>query len=443
MKIGMVSLGCPKNLTDSETMLALLAQHGHEIVNDPAEAEIIVVNTCGFIDSAKQESIDTLLEMARFKEDGACKKLICCGCLAERYHDEIKAELPEVDAIVGAGDFVRICEVIDECARGEFVCLFGSQNRPLPENMPRMLATPSYTAYLKIADGCDNNCTYCAIPMIRGHYRSRKIKDIVAEAQTLADGGARELIIIAQDTTRYGTDLYGERRLCELLDELCKIDGIHWLRLHYLYPEAIDDRLIDTIAAQGKICNYFDMPIQHINNEILRKMARRTNRAQIEEKIRKIREKIPDAVIRTSLIAGFPTEDEAAHREMREFLTAARLDRVGVFAYSAEEGTAAAKFEPQVDEEIRAQRADELMQLQQKISLEKNTAKCGGILEVLCEGYDEENYMYYGRSYADSIGIDSRVYFAAPDEVREGEFVRVKILNADEYDLTGEMISED
>lgn len=443
MKIGMVSLGCPKNLTDSETMLALLAERGHEIVAEPSKAEIIIVNTCGFIDSAKQESIDTLLEMARYKEDGVCRRLICCGCLAERYHDEIKTELPEVDAIVGAGDFVRICEVIDECDRGGFVCLFGSQNVPLPENLPRMLATPSYTAYLKIADGCDNNCTYCAIPMIRGHYRSRRMENIVSEAKQLVTAGARELIVIAQDTTRYGTDIYGERKLGALLEELCKIDGLHWLRLHYLYPEAIDDELIDVIAAQDKICNYFDMPIQHINDTVLRRMARRTNRAQIEEKIRKIRAKIPDAVIRTSLISGFPGEDETAFTEMREFLEAARLDRVGVFAYSEEEGTPAASFEPKVDEELRQKRADELMALQQGISREINESKCGTILEVLCEGYDEECFMYYGRSYADSIGIDSRVYFAAPDEVAEGEFVRVKILNSDEYDLTGEMIEEE
>ena len=270
MKIGVVSLGCPKNLTDSETMIGLLSEAGHQIVNDVSAAEIIIVNTCGFIDSAKQESIDAILEMAQYKRRN-CRKLIMCGCLAERYHDDIMTELPEVDAVVGANDFPNIVNVINDCMNGGAPVLYGNQNQPLPEGLPRVIATPKYTAYLKIADGCDNNCTYCAIPLIRGKYRSRKIEDIIAEARSLAENGVKELIIIAQDTTRYGKDIYGRYSLDRLLEELCRIDGIHWIRLHYLYPEAIVEDLLDVMAREKKICHYIDMPIQHINNDILRR----------------------------------------------------------------------------------------------------------------------------------------------------------------------------
>ena len=440
MKIGMVSLGCPKNQTDAEIMLGILSQKGHTPVADPAEAEVIIVNTCGFIDPAKQESIDATLEMAEYKESGSCRLLIMTGCLAERYHDEVKAELPEVDAIVGAGDFDKIAEVIDDAIAGREVCLFGHQNCDIPENLPRILTTPAHSAYLKIADGCDNNCTYCAIPMIRGHFRSRPMENIIAEAEELAGCGVRELIVIAQDTTRYGIDLYGEYSLDKLLQKLCEIEGIHWVRGHYLYAEAITDSLIRVMAENEKICAYIDMPIQHINNDILRRMARRTNRTEIEGKIAKIREAMPDAVIRTSIITGFPGESEEQFEELFEFLKGARLDRVGVFAYSEEEGTPAAKFDGQIDMEVREARRDRLMELQQGISLEKNKAKIGKVIEVLCEGYDEENFMYTGRSYADSIDVDSTVYFAAEDEVEIGSFVKVEILDADEYDLTGKEI---
>jgi len=439
MKIGMVSLGCPKNQTDAEIMLGILADCGHEIVANPKEAEVIIVNTCGFIDPAKQESIDACLEMAEYKKTGACRLLIMTGCLSERYHDSIKKELPEVDASIGAGDFHKIAEVIKE-AEKEYVCLWGHQNDEIPENLPRILTTDSYTAYLKIADGCDNNCTYCAIPMIRGHFRSREMADIIAEAKELAKNGVREIILIAQDTTRYGKDLYGEYSLDKLLLELCKIDGIHWIRVHYLYAEAITDSLISVIAQNEKICAYFDMPIQHINNEILRRMARRTNRAEIEEKIRKIREKMPDSVFRTSIIAGFPGETEEQFDELYDFLKEAKLDRVGVFAYSQEEDTPAAKFDGQLSNEVKEERRDKLMELQQGISLEKNKAKIGKVIEVLAEGYDENNFMYYGRSRGDSIDVDGTVYFAAEDEIEIGSFVKVKILDADEYDLTGKEV---
>lgn len=442
MKIGMVSLGCPKNQTDAEIMLGILAEKGHVPVADPAEAEVIIVNTCGFIDPAKQESIDAVLEMAEYKKIGVCRLLIMTGCLAERYHADIKAELPEVDAVVGAGDFDKIAQVIDDALDGREICLFGHQNCDIPENLPRILTTPKHSAYLKIADGCDNNCTYCAIPMIRGHFRSRPMENIIAEAEELAANGVRELIVIAQDTTRYGIDLYGEYSLARLLRELCEIEGIRWVRVHYLYAEAITDELISVMAENEKICSYIDMPIQHINNDILRRMARRTNRAEIEEKIEKIREKMPDAVIRTSIITGFPGETEEQFSELYDFLKEVRLDRVGVFAYSEEEGTPAARFDEQIAMELREERRNRLMELQQQISLEKNKAKIGSVIEVLCEGYDEESFMYTGRSYADSIGVDSTVYFAAEDEVEIGSFVRVEILDADEYDLTGRRLEE-
>lgn len=439
--IGMVSLGCAKNQTDAETMLGILKDEGYHLVHDPAQADILVVNTCGFIESAKQESIDTILEMAEYK-NGRCKLLIATGCLAERYHDDIKKDLPEVDAIVGTGDYQKIAEVVKKALGGEKPMLCGHINDTPEEGLPRVLTTPSYTAYLKIADGCDNNCTYCAIPMMRGKLRSRWIEDVVAEAEELAKAGVRELILIAQDTTRYGKDIYGEYALDKLLEELCKIDGIDWIRVHYFYTEAVTENLISVMAAQDKICNYIDMPIQHINDTILRRMARRTNRKEIEEKLKMIREKMPDAVIRTSLIVGFPGETKEQFEELYDFVKAARFDRMGVFAYSQEEDTPAAKFDGQLDEETKQERLDRLMQLQQTISAEINRQKIGTVLEVLTEGYDPENFMYFGRSRGDSIGVDSTVYFAAEDEVELGEIVRVEILDADEYDLTGKQIEE-
>lgn len=437
--IGMVSLGCAKNQTDSETMLGILAERGHRLVADPKAADVIVVNTCGFIESAKQESIDTLLEMAQYK-DGRCKILIAAGCLAERYHDEILQELPEVDAVVGTGDYDKIAEVVEQALGGERPLLYGNMDCTPEEGLPRVLTTPAYTAYLKIADGCDNRCTYCAIPMIRGRFRSRRIEDIVAEARELAAAGVKELILIAQDTTRYGADLYGEYVLDRLLEDLCTVEGIYWIRVHYYYTEAVTERLIDVMAAHEQICNYVDMPIQHINDTILRRMARRTNRAEIEEKIRMIREKMPDVTIRTSLIVGFPGETEEQFEELYQFAKDVRFDRLGAFAYSQEEGTPAAAFEGQVAEDVKAARLEQLMALQQEISRARNQEKIGTELEVLVEGYDAENYLYFGRSRGDSIGVDSTVYFAARDEVEIGSFVRVRILDADAYDLTGEQL---
>lgn len=435
--IGMVSLGCAKNATDSETMLGLLSGRGHKIVSDPAQADVIIVNTCGFIESAKQESIDTLLEMARYKE-GRCRLLIAAGCMAERYNTEVLDSMPEVDAVVGTGDYDRIADVINSALIGERPALYGHKDRTPEEGLPRVLSTPDYTAYVKIADGCDNNCTYCAIPKIRGRFRSRHIEDIYDECVLLADRGVKEIILIAQDTTRYGSDIYGKYALDTLIEKLCTIEKLHWIRVHYFYPEAITDGLIRVMAENEKVCSYVDMPVQHGNDDILRRMARRTTRSQMEEKIAKLRAAMPDCVIRTSIIVGFPGETEEQFGELCDFVRTARFDRMGVFCYSQEEDTAAAEFDGQLDEETKRRRRDILMTIQQQISLENNRSKAGSVIEVLTEGYDEDNFMYYGRSRGDSIGVDSRVYFAAHHDVKNGEFVNVRILDADEYDLTGE-----
>ena len=441
-KIGMVSLGCAKNQSDAEIMLGILLEDGCTIVDDPAEADVIVVNTCGFIESAKRESIDALLEMAEYKE-GKCRLLIASGCLAERYSDEIIKEIPEVDAVVGTGDYDRIADAIKQAFEGGKPVICGHRDRTPEERLPRILTTPPYTAYLKIADGCDNNCTYCAIPKIRGHFRSRKTEDIVSEAEELAQNGVKEIILIAQDTTRYGVDLYGEYSLDKLLRELVKIEKIEWIRVHYYYTEAITDLLIDTMAENDKICNYIDMPIQHINNTVLRRMARRTTREETIEKIRKIREKMPDCTIRTSIIAGFPGETDEQFEELYEFVKETHFDRMGVFAYSQEEGTPAASFENQIDEDVKQERLDRLMTLQQGISLELNRKKIGSVIDVLVEGYDADNYLFYGRSRGDSIDVDGKVYFGTEDEVEAGDIVRVKILDADEYDLTGQRVKKE
>lgn len=437
--IGLVSLGCAKNQTDAETMLGMLSEEGFAITYDPNEADVIIVNTCGFIESAKQESIDAILEMAQYKDE-RCRLLIAAGCLAERYSEDILKDLPEVDAIVGTGDYDKIVQVIRDAFDGKKPVLCGNQNRNVPERLPRILSTPPYAAYLKIADGCDNNCTYCAIPMIRGHFRSRAMEDIVEEAQRLAKSGVRELILIAQDTSRYGMDLYGEKSLDMLLEELVKIDGIEWIRVHYFYPEAITDSLIETMAKYDKICNYIDMPVQHANNYILRRMARRTTQEQMLERINKIRAQIPGCIIRTSIIVGFPGETQEHFDDLYEFVKKVRFDRMGVFTYSQEEGTPAADFGEQIDEDTKNERRDKLMTLQQQISLELNREKLGEILEVIVEGYDEESFLFFGRSRGDSIEVDGKVYFATEEEVFAGDIVKVKILDADEYDLTGEIV---
>lgn len=440
-KIGLVSLGCAKNQTDAETMLALLTDEGCEAVSDPAEADVIIVNTCGFIDSAKQESIETILEMAEYKTEGNCKKLIVTGCLAERYANDILSELPEVDAVLGTGDYDKILEIINRSFTDDSIpVMCGNINRTPEGNLPRLLLTPSYTAYLKIADGCDNNCTYCAIPKIRGKFRSRPVNEIVDEAKILAQNGVKELIVIAQDTTRYGQDI--NTTLSALLEELVKVEGINWIRVHYYYSEAITKELIDTMAKYDKICNYIDMPIQHADNYILRRMARRTSREEMEEKIAYMREKLDNCYIRTSIIVGFPGETEEHFSNLYDFVKKMRFDRMGVFAYSQEEGTPAAEFPDQIDDGIKQKRLDKLMTLQQGISLELNKSKIGSKVEVIVEGYDEESFLFYGRSRGDSIDVDGKVYFGTEEEVTPGDIIKVQILDASEYDLTGVAVKE-
>lgn len=437
--IGIVSLGCPKNRVDTENMLGILGEQGYKIVTDPGDADVIIVNTCAFIDSAKEESINTILEMAEFKNE-RCKKIIVAGCLAERYHAEIKEELPEVDAIVGTGDYHKIAEVIKETLADGSPCLYGHIDDDIPEGLPRILSTGGASAYLKIADGCDNKCTYCVIPQLRGKYRSRPMEDVLAEANALAKDGIKELIVIAQDTTRYGYDLYGTETLSKLLTHLSEIDGIRWIRVHYMYPESITDSMVDVFAKNEKVVKYMDIPIQHINSRILKLMGRKTTREQIINRLTLLKERIPDLTIRTSLIAGFPSETEEEFLELLEFVKTAKFERLGAFAYSKEENTAAAKLPDQIDEDTKIARQEALLAVQQEISLAAQKAKIGTTVTVLVEGYDEENLMYYGRTSADSIDVDTATYFAAEDEVAIGSFVTVKILDADCYDCTGVQI---
>ena len=435
-KIGIVSLGCPKNRVDTEVMLGILGDSGYEIVADPADANIIIVNTCAFIDDAKAESIDTVLEMAQYKEHN-CRYLIMTGCLAERYHAEILEELPEVDAVVGTGDYHRIAEVITAVSEGEKPVLYGHIDDDIPEGFPRMVSTGGVTAYLKIADGCDNKCTYCIIPALRGKYRSRPMEDIVAEARELAKSGVKEVILIAQDTTRYGYDLCGHEMLSELLRELAKIDALHWIRVHYMYPESITDSMIDVFASEPKVVKYMDIPIQHINNRVLKRMGRKNTKEETEALIKKLRTRVPGITIRTTLIAGFPGETEEEFCELLNFVGETKFEKLGAFAYSVEEGTAAARLPEQLDDETKQLRQEKLMQVQSEISKEIQRERLGKIVEVICEGYDEDNLMYFGRSQADSLEVDGTVYFAASDEVKVGEFVKVKILDTDNYDCTG------
>lgn len=430
-KVLIVSLGCSKNLVDSEIMTGELIKNGFEITGDAESADVIVVNTCAFIDEAKSEAIDTILEMNTYRDRGQLKKLIVTGCMAERYKDEILRELPEVDAIVGVSRFDEIASVIKD----EGNTFLGNENAAYPEQAKREISTPFYTAYLKIAEGCDNNCTYCAIPKIRGKFRSRKIEDIVSEAKKLAEDGVLELNVIAQDTAYYGTDLYGEPRLAQLLEKLCKIDGIEWIRVLYMYPERIDEKLLKVFVENKKLARYFDIPIQHINDEILKKMGRRTCRKEILEKIELIRKVLPDAVLRTSLIAGFPGETERQHEELCEFIKEVKFDRLGVFAYSREEGTPAYRLPNQIDEETKILRRDRLMEIQNGISKELCKRFIGKILPVLAE--EMIDGVMCGRSIYDAPEVDGNVYFEGGEENMLGEIRNVLIKDADDYDLTG------
>ena len=436
-KIAFVSLGCAKNLVNTEQMMALCRRAGHTVTGDPDGADVAVLNTCGFIESAKSEAIENILELAELKKAGRLKKLLVTGCLSQRYPDDIRAELPEVDGMLGTGSYTDVVAAVEELMAGENAEHFGNIHRTF-EDGERLVTTPPYTAYLKIAEGCSNGCAFCIIPKLRGRYRSRSMEALLAEARQLADSGVKELIVIAQDITRYGMDLEEPSSLAQLLKGLCKLD-FHWIRLHYLYPEVITDELIDTIAQEKKIVHYLDIPIQHCNDGILKAMRRRNTRAELEDLFARLRRAIPDLVVRTSLICGLPGEGEAEFEELCQFLREQKLQRVGVFQFSPEEGTLAAAMEDQVDPETAARRVELVVNLQSRIMDEYNEARLGTVMEVLCEGFDAEMGCYVGRTYADSPDVDGKVYFTAGGLVPAGAFVWVRITGTSDGDLTGEI----
>lgn len=438
-KIGMISLGCPKNQVDAEVMLSKLSEGGFDIVNDPAEADLIIVNTCGFIESAKRESIENILDMISYKEDFPSIKVLVTGCLAERYRSEIFEEIPEVDGVIGIGANGDICEICEKILGGDKTELYPPKDCLQIEG-GRILTTPSYTAYLKIAEGCSNHCTYCAIPSIRGEYRSRSSESILAEAKRLAAEGVKELIVVAQDTTRYGEDLYGKNALVPLLKALSQIEGIEWIRLLYLYPERIDDALIDEIANNEKIVKYLDVPIQHCSENVLKRMNRHGNREVLTALFRKLREKIPGVVIRTSLIAGFPGETEEEFDELCSFAEEMRFERMGCFAYSEEEGTPAAKLDGMLEPEERERRAEIINDLQNEILDGINESLIGERLDVIVEGYDGYTDVYFGRTYMDAPEIDTQISFTCGYDLADGDIVRVEVINVVDGELTGEVV---
>ncbi len=439
-KIGMISLGCPKNQVDAELMLKKLVDAGYILVQEADKADIVIVNTCGFIEDAKRESIEAILEMADLKTDGILKKILVTGCLAQRYSEEVFTEIPEVDGVIGIGanaDIVAVCDAIFES--DEQYKSFPNKEE-LPLDGGRILTTPEYTAYLKIADGCSNRCSYCAIPSIRGDFRSRKIEDVLEEANMLCEKGVKELILVAQDTTRYGEDLYGELKLPELLGELNKIEKLQWIRLLYCYPDRITDELLDAIAENEKVCHYIDIPMQHADGEILKAMNRRGDKESLLALVEKIRARIPDVILRTTFIVGFPGETEEAFTTLSEFVNEAKIDRVGCFAYSREEGTPAYDFENQVDPEVAAERSEAIMTQQYSISEQKLEDCMGKTYDVLVEGYDAYTDSYYGRTYMDSPDIDNNIVFTSGYEIEDGEIVPVEIFDKDEYSLIGEAV---
>lgn len=441
LKIALESLGCSKNLVDAEIMMGILNKKGYKLIGNFEEADIIIVNTCGFIESAKQESIETILEFAALKETGNLKLLVVTGCLAQRYSDELKIEIPEIDAIVGTGSYQNIDEIMDNLQKENKVVSLNDIEVVYNEELPRYVSTPTYMAYLKIGEGCDNHCTYCIIPKLRGKYKSRKMEDIIKEAKNLASRGVKELVVIAQDTTKYGCDLYGEEKLPELLKELSNIEGLKWIRIMYSYPESITEELVQVIKEHDNICNYFDMPIQHASNRILKLMNRNTTKEDILSKIEMIRKNIPDATLRTTIITGFPGETEDDFKELIEFAKTVEFDRLGAFAYSREENTAADKLPDHIEDSVKVQRRDALMMVQQEISQKLNNKKIGNIYEVLIEEQIEDS-VYIGRTKGDAEEIDSIVYVKSLDELKVGDFVEVKINSALEYDLMGDVVDE-
>ena len=435
-KVAFVSLGCAKNLVNTEQMMALCRQAGHIVTGDPEGADVAVLNTCGFIESAKSEAIDNILELAQLKDQGKLKKLLVAGCLSQRYPDDIRAELPEVDGMLGTGSYSDVVAAVEELMEGEKAEHFGNIHRTY-EDGERIVTTPPYTAYLKIAEGCSNGCAFCIIPKLRGRYRSRTVASLVAEAKKLAASGVKELIVIAQDITRYGLDLEEKATLAQLLKELCRLD-FHWIRLHYLYPEAVTDELIQVIASEPKILHYLDIPIQHCNDNILKAMRRRNTKAEIRALFAKLRAAMPDVVIRTSLICGLPGEGEEEFEELCAFLREEKIQRAGVFQFSPEEGTLAAAMEDQVDGEVAARRVELVVDLQSRIMDSYNEERLGTVMEVLCEGFDSQAGCYVGRTYADSVDIDGHVYFTAAGLVPAGTFVNVRITGTEDGDLMGE-----
>ena len=436
-KISMVSLGCPKNQVDAEMMLYSLKQAGFEICSEEANADAIIVNTCGFIEEAKAEAIENILEAAKYKQDGNCKALIVTGCLAERYKDDVTEEIPEVDVCVGIGSNGKIADIVKNAIEGKKQNLYG-EKKDLDLNGKRILGGYPFSTYLKVADGCDNCCTYCAIPKIRGKMRSRTIEDCIAEAKALAENGVKELIVVAQDTTAYGTDIYGKPMLSKLLSELCKIDGLKWIRTLYTYPEKITDELLDTIAQEPKLLKYLDMPIQHVNGEILKRMNRKGNQETLTALINKIRAKIPNITLRTTLITGFPGETKEQFSELAQFVKDIRFDRLGCFTYSAEEGTAAAEFDNQIDEQTKVDRMENIMDMQMTIAAEKNEEKIGTTAEVIIEGWDDYIKCYFGRTIYDAPEVDGKIFFMAKKQHKIGDFVNVRINDCLDYDLLGE-----
>lgn len=436
MKVLLISLGCDKNLVDSEVMLGLLNKAGHQLTNDETEADVVVVNTCAFISDAKEESINTIIEMGELKKTGKLKKLIVAGCLSQRYKDEIMKELPEIDVIIGATNYDKIVEAIGTNEES-IVDDINYTPKPIAE---RIVTTNASMAYFKIAEGCNKLCTYCIIPHIRGRYRSMPMDSLIASAEKLASDGIKELVLVAQETTLYGVDLYGEKKLPELLTKLSEIEGIEWIRLLYCYPEEITDELIEVMATNPKICHYVDIPIQHSENAILKRMGRRTSREDIVELVGRLRTAMPDIAIRTTLISGFPGETQELHDGLVDFVDECEFDRLGVFTYSPEEGTPAAEYEDQVDGELAAKWRDEIMELQQEISYEKNQQMIGSTQKVLIEGYLVDDDVYVGRTYRDAPGVDGIVFVSAPYELISGSFVDVKITEANEYDLTGVIV---
>ncbi len=438
-KIGMISLGCNKNQIDAEIMLAKLAEQGFEITDEVDGADAVIVNTCGFIEDAKKEAIENILDMAELKKEGVIGKIIVTGCLAERYREEILSELPEVDAVVGLGSNKDIAEICDRVLAGVPVVSFGEKTC-LPLDSERMLTTPNYYAYLKIAEGCSNHCTYCAIPKIRGEFRSRQPESILKEAMELAKQGVKELVVIAQDTSRYGEDLYGKSALPALLTSLSKIEGIEWIRVLYCYPERISDELISVVKNNNKIVKYFDIPLQHADAQVLKRMNRKGDYDSLLSLIRKIRSEIPEVVLRTTLITGFPGETEENFETLSRFVNEAKFDRLGCFAYSAEEGTPAALLDGQLDSEIKQSRLEAVMEQQYRIAQQKNEEQVGKILKTVVEGYDAYTDTYYGRTWRDAPEIDGQINFTCGYELNEGDFVDVEVMGINEYDLIGEVV---